>query len=177
MDRTVTIQVIALFVVLNALLRWLPDDDPRDPLGMGQPWEVLRLDSQLQDVGPDTEDARILLRLLSRPAKEQAAYASHLRKLLSRLRSVQESADEETLVQFKGVPRNDLWSFMALLYPIRHTFYTHEEGSRHDDESIEGARVVKVKIVPWSEVPRDQWPEQAEDKVNVAVPGSGGGGR
>lgn len=173
MDRTVTVQVIAMLVVLNALVRWLPDDDPRDPLGLGQPWDAVRLDEQLQQVGVDSDDARTLLRLLSRPAREQQAYRSHWERMQGRALSIREAAlkpgAEPPFVQFKGIPRNDLWCLMYLLYPIEHTFETWEDGSRVDDETLEGAQVIKTKIVPWNELPQDLWPDK-DEKVKAQVP-------
>jgi len=44
MDRHVVTQVVAMSVVLSLALRWVPDDEAKDPLGLGDPYDALRLD-------------------------------------------------------------------------------------------------------------------------------------
>lgn len=162
MDRFAVTQVVAMLVVLSALVRWLPDRDPRDPLGLGDPWRALELDRELIELGPDSDAARVRLRLLQRPPADHATYGPQFARTLKRVREIQASADDETFVQFRGVPRNDMWALMYLLYPLRFSFTSWEEGSRHDEPPLPGAETIDVRVTHWSDMPREALQYRAE---------------
>lgn len=166
MDRHVTAQLVAMVVVLFALLRWVPSDDPKHPLGLGRPWQTLDFDMRISAANKKDRDMAVaLLRFGTRPRSEPwAAYFANMlgqaRALRRELREGAEdgaeaSADvgDETSpgawgaggtpqVQFMGVFRNDLWWLTYVFYPVRCSTYTLEEGSRMGaDEPIAGARL------------------------------------
>lgn len=160
MDRQVITQVVAMLVVLSLALRWVPDPERGDPLGLGDPYEALSLDAMLLAAGPDTDAVRAVLRSLSRPGREQEFFRVHWTNLLRQLNSVKASADENSLVQFKGVVRNDVWPLMALLYPLRHTFGTRESGTSHEDPDLPGTtHVLRANMRAWSEMSPEELAE------------------
>lgn len=153
MDRVAVTQVIAMLVVLAAGLRWLPDPDPRNPLGLGDPQRSLALDASLEALGPDSDEAIIYLRSLNRPAFEQDGFRSHWRRLMRKLREIEAEADEHTLVQFKGVIRNDLWPLTYYLYPVPHTFESMEDGTSFDDPDLpEATHSIRARMTAYSEL-------------------------
>jgi len=79
---------------------------------------------------------------------------------LRQLRKIKMDADENSVVQFKGVVRNNMWPLMALLYPVRHTFASRESGSAHDDADLpETTHEIHARMLAWSEMT----PEQLQD--------------
>jgi len=157
MDRQVVTQVVAMLVVLSLALRWVPDTVRGDPLGLGDPYEALRLDRQLLAAGPDSDAVRAVLRSITHPGREQEVFRVHWTNLLRQLNKIRETADEHSLVQFKGVVRNDVWPLMALLYPLRHTFGTRESGTTHEDPDLPGTtHVLRANMRAWSEMTQEE---------------------
>lgn len=153
MDRIVVTQVIAMLIVLSALVRWLPDDQRGDPLGLGDPYEALELDRALVTLGVDSDAAHMHLRVMRVPPKDQAGYRHHWQRALNRMREIQSEIGPDGFVQFRGVPRNDIWSLMYMLYPIRHSFETYEDGSTASDPLIPGAVTLDMTVKYWNELP------------------------
>jgi|GEM_PF-2531360 len=158
MDREIIIQVVALLVVAMACLRWLPDEDPLDPIGLGVPWETLRVEQQLLEFGPSSDDAMTFLNTIRKAPERQGPFRRHWRALMQQLRAIEADPEyqPDTLVQFRGIPRNDMWPLMYLLYPQPTTFVSFEAGSRPNDELIPGAMTIDSSLMPWDEMTDEQ---------------------
>lgn len=153
MDRVAVSQVVAMLVVLFAGLRWLPMEDPTNPLGLGDPHRTLALDASLAAVGPDSDDAIVLLRSLNRMRYEQEGFRAHWSRLLRKVAQVHAEAGPDTFVQFKGIIRNDLWPLMYYLYPVRHTFRSMEDGTAWDDEDLPGTtHSIRARMMAYSDL-------------------------
>ncbi|MFT7461691.1 MAG: hypothetical protein ACI9EF_000025 [Pseudohongiellaceae bacterium] len=153
MDRQVITQVVAMLVVLSMALRWIPDTDPEDALGLGDPYNALKLDRQIAATNPDSDAVTAVLRSITHPGTEQEAYRAHWSNLLRQLQKIRDTADENTMVQFKGVVRNDVWPLIALLYPLRSTFATREMGTSHDDPDLPGTtHSFKANMRAWADM-------------------------
>lgn len=139
MDRQVCIQVVTMLVVLGILVRWIPNDDPRDVLGRGDPLRSIEADRVLKGFDADGYLRQAYLRGIRRPSPEK--WFARWKKLLSRVDRIQEEGTT-TQVQFKGMGRNDQWPMMYDLYPIPTTFLYYEDGSRADDATVPGATVI-----------------------------------
>jgi hypothetical protein len=156
MDRQTVIQFVALLVVVAALVRWLPDEDPLDPLGMGVPWDTLAMERQLLKLGPSTDEAMTFLRVMRTHPERQKVFRRHWTGLVKQLRDAQEGSDHDVLIQFRGIPRNDLWPLMYMAYPHPFTFLSYEKGSRATDELIDGAEQVVSTLVRVEDMPDRQ---------------------
>jgi hypothetical protein len=140
MNRQITTQVLAMLVVLAMLMRWIPGDRPdRDAFGRGAPWYCLRVDSELQAIG-DEDGMRALLRG-SRQVDPQG-FRQYWMRRLRQVHEILAEADDDTLVQFKGVPRNAQWQLVYDLYPVRTAGKPMEEGSTNEDPTLPGVTTV-----------------------------------
>ncbi len=177
MDRKVATQIVAMLVVLSVLIRWIPaENSVADPLGRGAPLDSLALDEYLQQLEEfDPEAPRAFLRGYGR--KDPERWLPYWRRRLREAARIHERfADEpELFVQFKGVPRNEMWPLMYDLYPIPMKGIPFESGSSEDDPTLPGAIVLESRL----ERPVDMDPEalkeqrRAERKARDA--GQGGG--
>ena len=146
MDRQTVSQVVAMLVVLAALVRWIPGDDPDDVLGRGDPWHALWLDRHLVELGEQDPDApQAYLRGLRR--LDTDSFFRYWHRRLREVRKIHEEADEDTFIQFKGVPRNEQWQMVYDLYPLRTTGDYHEAGGSEDDPDLPGATVVRSYLI------------------------------
>lgn len=160
-----------MLVVLSLAVRWVPDEEVGDPLGLGDPYNALRLDRTLLAYGPDTDRARALLRSITHPGSEQRAFETHWATLLRQLRRIKAEANEDTFVQFKGVVRNNMWPLMALLYPVRHSFASKEMGTEHDDPDLPGTtHDIHARMLAYSEMTQEQLAELQRKRGRAATP-------
>jgi hypothetical protein len=165
MDRHVVSQVVAMIVVLWALLRWLPVEDPADPIGRGDPLRAMQLDENLAPLSDG--DRRAYLLALRRP---DAQYFTFWRTRLRKAETLLEHRQPDTLVQFKGVPRNVLWPIMYYLYPVPTVGVPAEDGSTEEDETLPGVTdVFNSGLIRW----QDLSPEQLQEIRRQARKGSG----
>ncbi|MDG2148911.1 MAG: hypothetical protein P8N09_05235 [Planctomycetota bacterium] len=148
MDRTVATQIAALVVVLAILVRWIPGEDPfRDPLGRGAPLEVLKLDSYLKELqARDPLAPTAYLRGFGK--KDPDRWKAYFVRRMRDAARIQESYrdDPSVFVQFKGVPRNEMWPLMYDLYPVPMVGTWAENGSTRDDPTEPGATVVESRL-------------------------------
>lgn len=144
MDRHTTAQLVAIVVVLFVLLRWVPSDAPRHPLGMGQPLNTVRFDRRVAQIDARDRDAAVaLLRFGVRPGQEHGA--QYFKGMLEEARRMLRDPPDDLFVQFGGVFRNDLWWLMYRFYPVPCSTFTLEEGSRIDkDARLPGATLFPV---------------------------------
>jgi len=147
MDRLTLTQFVALAVVLAALVRWLPGDDPsKDPLGRGAPWLAIELDSYLEGLRATEPDApQAYLRGLRR--LDTDAFFRYWSRTLRDVRKIQAEAGPETFVQFKGMSRNEQWQLRYDLYPIPTTGAFYEDGGSEDDPTLPGATVMVSRLI------------------------------
>lgn len=158
MDQKLVSQVVAMLVVLAALVRWLPVDDAKDALGRGDPLRALQLDRYLvefgerQDLSPLQVDEFRRAYLLQLGKPDAQFFQFWLKKLMA-AREIVARRTPDTLVQFKGVPRNVLWPLMYLLYPVRTVGVPAEHGSQESDPTLPGVTDVMTSgLVRWEEM-------------------------
>jgi len=158
MDRTVATQVAALLVVLAILVRWIPGEDPfRDALGRGAPLETLRLDSYLKELqARDPLAPAAYLRGFGKkdPDRWKAYFIRRMRDAARIQKSYRE--DPSVFVQFKGVPRNEMWPLMYDLYPVPMVGTWAENGSTSDDPTEPGATVIESRLERPVDEPVDE---------------------
>jgi hypothetical protein len=159
-----------MLVVLAILVRWIPVDDPfKDPLGRGAPIEALKLDEYLLQLeARDPLAPRAFMRGFGKndPERWKAYFIRRLREA----ERIQEQfrEDPSVFVQFKGVPRNEMWPLMYDLYPVPMVGTWAEDGSTEDDPTLPGAIVVETRL----ERPVDQTAEpepMAEEAEEVEL--------
>lgn len=168
MDRSVATQIAAMLVVLAILVRWIPLDDPqKDPLGRGAPLQALQLDAYLQDLEEqDPQAPRAYLRGFGKndPQRWMLYFVRRLREA-DRIQE-QFREDPEVFVQFKGVPRNEMWPLMYDLYPVPMVGTWAEDGSTEDDPTLPGATVIETRLErPVDQAPVEQAPAPPESRV------------
>ena len=141
MNRHVTTQVIAILVVLSMLLRWIPGEGHKDPLGRGDPLMCLEMDAHLLRLGGGM---RAFLRGIRQVDPD--GYRLYWTRRFKEVDKILATADEDTFVQFKGVPRNAQWQLSFDLYPVRSVGKPSEEGSTNDDPTMPGATVMSGRL-------------------------------
>lgn len=148
MDRRTVTQLVAMVVVLSILMRWLPSEEKRSVLGLGDPWRTIAMDREVHTRGGDTDAAVAFLRYRPPPAAPQTmAERQRMQQSLDWLaklkavRELRQAAGPDTVVEFQGVPRNEVWPLMYRLYPVPTTPWTLEQGSRFGESLYPGATV------------------------------------
>jgi hypothetical protein len=175
MDRSVATQIAAMLVVLAILVRWIPVDDPfNDPLGRGAPIESLRLDAYLGELeARDPLAPRAFMRCYGKadPDRWKAYFMRRMREA-TRIQDLYRE-DSSVFVQFKGVPRNEMWPLMYDLYPVPMIGTWMENGSTLDDPTEPGATVVESRLERPTEQESAQRKKQRQAAREVDAAGDG----
>jgi len=143
MNRDGLVLAVLGAVFLSVGLRWLPDDDPFNTLGLGLPNRQLGVDLDLAGLAEDSGALRARLR--AGPGAPNAKVTRWTRLITKAERLVGEhgatppEAGDWPHVQLRGYPRNDHWMMVYQLFPLRVTGTWYEQGGRKEDAPDDSA--------------------------------------